>query len=220
MSLECWNEIGVFGDASCPELSTYHHCSHCPKYTEGARQLLEQEPPPEYLSEWTAELAKEKEIAPTNTFSAVLFRIGSHRFALSTKLFREIIEIQKIHTIPHRSNRELLGLTNIRGTLHLCVSVHELLKLANINTSAEPHQAFPNGIRIYPRTVVVEKDGKAWAFYVDEIIGMQKFAAGEIIEFSDVQKMSRGIVEWEGNSFDVLNEDLFFERLQQSVNGS
>jgi chemotaxis-related protein WspD len=209
MNAECWNEIGIFGDSSCVELKQYHHCTHCPKYADGARKLLDQEPPDDYIFEWTAVLAREKETPRANTFSALLFRIGGSWLALPTSIFREVVEVRMVHKIPHRSNQKLLGLVNIRGTLHLCADLQNLLKLS----ADAPSQT--KSERAYPRMVVVENENKTWAFTVDEILSLQRFAPEEIVPLPDVEKSTRGIVEWEGATFDVLDENLFFKRLEQ-----
>lgn len=213
MNADCWNEIGVFGDSTCPELNRYHHCTSCPKYSDGARKLLDQEPPADYVSEWTAVLAREKETPAANTFALVLFRVGGHRFTLATQLFREVVEIRAIHTIPHRSNHLLLGIVNIRGTLHLCVNLKGVLNITDAASIKENNTAR----HIYPRMVVVEKEGKSWAFEVDEIVASHRFAPEEVVPLADAEKASRGIVEWEGETFDVLDETLFLKRLELSL---
>jgi chemotaxis-related protein WspD len=168
---ECWNAIGVFGDSTCPELNRFHHCTHCPVYAEGARKLLDQEAPADYLSEWTTVLAREKEIPRKNTYSALLFRIANHLAALSTNVFREVVEIRKVHTIPHRSNDLLLGLVNIRGTLQLCVNLTNLFHLSPEEPLSGSLKVQPGTMnRVYRRMVVVEKDGNPWAFAVDEVL--------------------------------------------------
>lgn len=215
---ECWNEIGVFGDSTCPELSRFHHCTHCPVYAEGARKLLDQEPPSDYISEWTTVLAREKETPRKNTYSALLFRIADHLAALSTNVFREVVDIRKVHTIPHRTNAFLLGLVNIRGALQLCVSLRSLFHLPTEETAASSLIVQPGAInRVYRRIVVVEKDGNPWAFAVDEILSMQRFSPEEVVPLPDPEKASRGIVEWNGKTFDVLDEDLLFKKLAQCL---
>ena len=216
MITDCWNEIGVFGDSSCVELERYHHCTHCPIYSEGARRLLDQEPPPDYLFEWTAVLAREKEIPKQNTFAALLFRIGEHRFALSAKLFREVAEVRNVHRIPHRTNDLFRGLVNIRGTLHLCVHLAPLLKLQGEEMHSNPEKP-KHREKSYARMIVVEKDSKPWVFAVDEIFSLQRFPQEEIVPMPDHEKATRGIIEWEENTFDVLDENLFFQRLEGSL---
>ena len=38
---ECWREIGVSGDRTCPELVEHLHCRNCPTHAQIARKLLD-----------------------------------------------------------------------------------------------------------------------------------------------------------------------------------
>ncbi|MEM7650108.1 MAG: chemotaxis protein CheW, partial [Cyanobacteria bacterium P01_A01_bin.70] len=37
MSHDCWNQIGVRGDRTCPTLETVIHCHNCPVYSQAGR---------------------------------------------------------------------------------------------------------------------------------------------------------------------------------------
>ena len=37
---DCWNKIGVRGDASCAELERHIHCRNCPTYSAAAVRLF------------------------------------------------------------------------------------------------------------------------------------------------------------------------------------
>ena len=49
----CWHRIGVSGDRSCPELSTFVHCRNCPVFAAAARVFFDRPAPEGYLAEWT-----------------------------------------------------------------------------------------------------------------------------------------------------------------------
>ena len=53
----CWNRIGVQGDRSCPRLAEAGQCGNCPVFSEAGQRLFDREAPPEYLDEWTRQLA-------------------------------------------------------------------------------------------------------------------------------------------------------------------
>ena len=36
----CWQEIGVWGDRSCPELAAVTHCHNCPVFAAAGRKFL------------------------------------------------------------------------------------------------------------------------------------------------------------------------------------
>lgn len=167
------------------------------------------EPAKNYIQEWSARLAREKEARQKNTFSAVLVRFGNRRLALPALMVREIVEARKVHKIPHRSNDFLRGIVNIRGRLHLCVDLGSMLGLEPVKET--------RGGRHYPRMVVVEKDGKAWVFFVDEIISLHRFPPHQIVPLADNARSSRGILEWQGTTYDVTDENLFFQKLEQGL---
>src|SRR5437773_6441225 len=128
---DCWNRIGVRGDASCPELEQHVHCRNCPKYSTAALALLDRDPPAEYRSHWTGHFAQGKQIQEPDAHSAVIFRIGTDWFALPTIIFDEIAEQRTIHTLPHRRGGMVLGLVNVRGELLVCVSLKKMLGLGD-----------------------------------------------------------------------------------------
>src|SRR5215831_8786654 len=53
----CWHRIGVSGDRSCPELSTFVHCRNCPVFAAAARAFFDRPAPEGYLGEWATWLA-------------------------------------------------------------------------------------------------------------------------------------------------------------------
>ena len=61
---DCWNRIGVYGDRSCPELSTFVHCRNCPVFAAAARSLLRPPRPEGYLAEWVRWLADADGLRP------------------------------------------------------------------------------------------------------------------------------------------------------------
>jgi chemotaxis-related protein WspD len=126
---DCWNKIGVRGDSSCPELKKYVHCRNCPVHSAAAVNLLDTDLPADYLTRWTSHVAQVKTLTEIDTHSVVIFRIADEWLALPTILFKEIAGIGAIHSVPHRQNGVMLGLTNIRGELLVCVSLQELLGL-------------------------------------------------------------------------------------------
>ena len=57
---DCWNRIGVRGDASCPELKQYGHCRNCPVFASAALTLLDRELPAGYAAEWMGYIAQKR----------------------------------------------------------------------------------------------------------------------------------------------------------------
>ena len=157
---DCWNRIGVHGDGSCPELGKVVHCHNCPVFAAAGRQLLQRRPPADYVEEWTRRLAKGEGEAAGETVPLLIFRLAEEWLGLDVTRAVEVAPARPARRIPHRSDRLLAGLVNIRGELHLCASLYELLGV----TPPAPDAA--DGAR--PRLLVVEHQQRRWVFAVDE----------------------------------------------------
>jgi chemotaxis-related protein WspD len=172
----CWNEIGVRGDRSCPKLAGHVHCRNCPVFSSAALALLDAELPSQHLEQATRNVAARKSLAELDTHSVVVFRLGAEWLGLPTPGFQEIASERVIHSLPHRRGGLLLGLTNIRGELIVCVSLEQLLGL-------EPEQP-PKGSdkrRTAPRRLLVlRQHGQSLACPVDEVRGVQRFHEREL----------------------------------------
>ena len=167
----CWEEIGVFGDGSCPRLQSCLHCHDCSVYAGYGRRLFDRAPPAEYLADRASLLSGAKDDAGGAAESAVVFRLGAEWFALPSVCIREVAMPAPVHVIPHRSSRVLLGLVNITGGLELCVSLHALL-----GPDAAPREE--DGAR--RRLVVFAHAGQTWVFPVEEVQGVQPFERASI----------------------------------------
>jgi chemotaxis-related protein WspD len=162
----CWDRIGVQGDRSCTRLAEAGHCRNCSVFAEAGQRLFEREAPPDYLDQWTRQLAEVGSVAATDAISLLLLRVGPEWLALEAGCVVEIISPRGIHRVPHRTDRLLLGLANIRGELQLCVSLSELLGIERLPLS-ETH-----GTTSQPRMIVAEHEQKRWVFPVDEVDGV------------------------------------------------
>ena len=121
----CWNRIGVQGDRSCPRLADAGQCGNCPVFSAAGQRLFDREATPEYLDEWTRQLAAADSTTVAESVSVLLFRIGQEWLAIEARSVVEVIPLRPIHRVPHRTNGFLLGLANIRGELQLCVSLEQ-----------------------------------------------------------------------------------------------
>src|SRR5436305_11616291 len=131
----CWSQIGVHGDSSCPELENFVHCRNCPVYSNAGAQLLDRPLPTDYRREWTEHFAGRKKTAAPAKISAVLFRLESEWLALATHAFQEVAERRRLHSLPHRRLGIVLGLVNIRAELLICVSLERWLGLEQKTSS-------------------------------------------------------------------------------------
>lgn len=170
---DCWNRIGVWGREMprCPKLEQAVHCRNCEVYADSGRRILERALPPGYQAEWRGLLAEEKQVGRRDTRTALVFRLGDELLALPALLFNEVTEMRPIHRLPHRSNKTLLGLVNIRGELKLCVSLGNLLGLdkgLKVDGSGKT--------RRYERLVVISKADEQFVFPVSEVLGLERYS--------------------------------------------
>src|SRR5436190_12570637 len=124
---DCWNRIGVRGDRSCPELARVVHCHNCHVFAAAGRRFLDAPSPEGYLDEWTTRLADPIEPAGADVHGVLIFRLGDEWLALPVEVLVEVTTPRPVHRVPHRGGL-LAGLVNIRGELHLCARVDQVLR--------------------------------------------------------------------------------------------
>jgi chemotaxis-related protein WspD len=211
----CWNEIGVQGDATCPELHQVIHCRNCAVYSKAGVQLLDRPLLPGYRRAWTEHFAQERKLPGSARQSALLFRLGSEWLALPTPAFQEVAERRPVHSLPHRRQGVVLGLVNIRGELLICVSLDHLLGLAKSPLRKTPHTT-------YDRLLVAKWDRHRFVFPADEVRGILRFHAPELQEPPATLTKSRrsytqGVLRWQDRAVGLLDADLLFSSLNRSL---
>ena len=220
----CWHRIGVSGDRSCPELSTFVHCRNCPAFAAAARSFFDRAAPPGYLAEWSSWLAEagsddrgplirghgdeedDGELARREGISILIFRLGGEWLAIRTRAVAEVTKPRPVHRVPHRTNPIFAGLVNLQGQAQLCVSLHGLL---GIDAPGSP-----------PRLVVLRDRGRSetWAFEADEVAGVQRIPRGQwgpvpSTLVNPAVGFSQAILSWDGPSVGLLDEQRVFAAL-------
>jgi chemotaxis-related protein WspD len=211
---DCWNRIGVHGDGSCPELRKVVHCHNCPVFAAAGRQLFERQPPADYVEEWTRRLARGEAEAAGETVPLLIFRLAEEWLGLDVRRAVEVAPARPVRRIPHRSDRLLAGLVNIRGELHLCASLYELL-------GVEPPAAAAAD-RTRRRLLVVEHRQRRWVFAVDEVLGVSRLPLPELRPVAvtlarSLSHYTRGVFTLEGKDVGLLDEEQVFEALKRRV---
>lgn len=214
---DCWNRIGVRGDASCPELERHIHCRNCPVHSAAAATLLDRELPPAELEHRTRQFAQPSGGAQADTHSVMVFRIAAEWLALPTAVFKEIASPRVVHSLPHRRNGVVLGLANIRGELVVCVSLRELLGLQQAAAPRHDSQQ-----RWHERLLVIESEGARVVCPADEVFGIQRFHPRDLMPVpASVAKAtatySRGVLSWRQKTLGLLDEQLLFHTLNRSL---
>ena len=209
----CWSVIGVSlgGNRTCGELEEYVHCRNCPVFAAGGRALMEQAPPSGYLDEWKAFLADARVRQTDRSVSTLVFRIGTEWLAIDSSVIGEVANVRPAHRIAHRSGGVLVGLVNIRGQLLLQASLQTLLKLQHDTTVAKSQ-----------RLVVIQQAGAAWAFHVDDVIGVRRFATNDIgpvpvTVAQGMARVSRGLMRMGEKSIGYVDTEQLFTLLRLAV---
>ena len=224
---DCWNQTGVWGDASCPRLSEAAHCRNCPVYSAAAGRLLHGEPPAAYLQEWTERLALPRPAAEAaKTEAVMIFRLGAEWLALPAAIFQEVAEPRPIHSLPHRRGKVLKGLVNIRGELILCVSLAGALRIDEQASAAghghNGHHGHGHAHTVYARLLVIATGGGRLAFPVTEVHGIEAFAPAQLQPIPETLALSsarfaKGILSWKNRSVGCLDEGPLFHTLNRSL---
>ncbi|WP_076520551.1 chemotaxis protein CheW [Achromobacter sp. MFA1 R4] len=207
---DCWNRIGIRGDKSCGQLAAHVHCRNCPVYASAAKRILDRLPPG---------MASEDEAPPpqhaANLSSLLVFRLQREWLGLPTRSLDEVAGMRGIISLPHRRDPAVLGVTNVRGTLTVCVSRARLLGL----DGAAPHaRERPAAARM----LIFGGAGRAVVLPVDEVEGMHDVDLQALDPLpSTVQgaslKYSRGMARCGGRAVGVLDETLLMQALQRSL---
>lgn len=205
---DCWNRIGVRGDRTCPELPRFVHCHNCTVFATAGRRFLDAPAPEGYQQEWTRRLAAPIEEVSSDLQSVLIFRLGEEWLALPVRVLVEVTPPRPVHRVPHRSGL-LAGLVNIRGELHLCVHLAQVLGLRP-EREADPRHA---------RLLVVERDGERWVFPVDAVDQVQRFPLAGLTPTPatvarSVARLTRGVFHVETRAIGLIDDDRLFSTLR------
>jgi chemotaxis-related protein WspD len=213
---DCWNRIGVRGDASCSQLAQHTHCRNCPTYAAAAADILDRAVPGQ-LAPLTHAAAEEQAAVELDTHSVVVFRIGAEWLALATTVFQEIAVLRAIHSVPQRRTGAVLGLVNVRGELLVCLSLEYILGLerAVIAQPAQPRTA-------QKRLLVMKRAGQLAVCPVDEVIGIESFHKRQLrITPATLSKSgatyTNAVLSWRHKLVAVLDDELLFHTFNRSL---
>ena len=217
---DCWNRIGVAGDRSCPELVEHVHCRNCPVYSAAAVDLLDRDRPAEYIAESTAHFATEQADEDSAWRSALMFRVGAEWLALATRTIEEVATERPIHSLPQRRGGAVLGVTNVRGELLVCVSLGTLLGIDPVAAPAGGTRQAREIVR--PRLLVLGRGSRRIASPVDEVHGTHRLAerdrrAVPATVARATATFTASVIEWRGGTAGVLDDDLVMRAMERSI---
>lgn len=203
----CWRRIGVLGgDHSCGVLADVLHCRNCEVLRNAARQLFERDAAFE-------EVAPPPEVANRNlpTRTALSLRLGGRWLGLPSSHVVEVTADRPVRRIAHRCRGQVEGVVNIRGELHLCVALAELLQLGRGEASG-------NG-----RLVLVGKrGGSPLAFRCDQVGELMGYQPAQLEAHPDtlspaLQQCVVGMLAHEQDRIAMLDGDALLLQLEQGL---
>ena len=215
---DCWNSIGVWSRVRtrCPELEKLVHCRNCPVYSNAGHQLLDRQNDAGYQQLWTRNLEKPREEKQSNLHSALAFRLGDEWFALQTSIIREVTYCNNHHSLPHRTNKILRGIVNVRGELLLCVSLGYLFKLQKSEKDYDTTKP------IHQRYIVIGDNEEYYTFPVSEVRNTLRYDVDAIQKPPSTLAEATscyvsGIIVHEDTHIGLINNELLFNTLHRST---
>jgi chemotaxis-related protein WspD len=138
----------------------------------------------------------------------LIFRIEEEWLALPVEVLAEVTPWRPPHRVPHRGGL-LAGLVNLRGELHLCVRLAQLL---GIRTPAAAPA--PTG-----RLLVVVWRQQRWVFPVDAVDQVHRFSRAALTPAPATvarshHRLSQGVFPWDGRSIGLLDPERLFHGLE------
>jgi chemotaxis-related protein WspD len=213
---DCWNQIGVQGDGSCPELAEQVHCRNCPRYAAAAQALLDRELPEGYSEHWARHFAEAAVEAAIERDALLIFRIGAEWLALPATVIDEVAGVRPVHALPHRQSGVVLGVVNVRGELVVCVSLGRVLGAAQ-----RPPES-GSAPRATGRLLVLRRGSSRFAAPVDEVHGMRRVARSELLRTPSTVGKANGIftlhvLPWADHAVGCLDDELLFHALERNL---
>lgn len=231
---DCWIHIGVWGDRSCPQLAEVVHCQNCPVFSAAGRRFLDAPSPEGYLDEWTDRLVPAIELPSSDLLSVVILRLGAEWLALPVSILVEITPVRPVHRVPHRGGL-LAGIVNIRGELHLCVRLGDLLGVESrgmlSGQEPAPDTSENPGAVVDAETmrrsgggrfIVVRRGTEGWVFPVDQVDQVRRFPLNELrptpaTVTRALGRLTRGVFTWKDRQIGLIDEARLFDFMRARI---
>ncbi|SPB12704.1 chemotaxis protein cheW [Caballeronia novacaledonica] len=230
---DCWNRIGVRGDASCPKLERYVHCRNCPVHDEAASRVLDRVEARTSIEQTSAVSSNgARNGGETGTLSCLVFRIGGEWLGLPTTVCAQVAQLRPVHSLPHRRNRAVLGIVNVRGRLIVCASLARLFGIEERAVNdVSPNKALD--ARELGRLLVIERaqgrdrhangdhEGPV-AFPVDAVDGVHRFTSAQLqpVPATLAQRLSshaHAVAAFKDATVGLLDADRLIDSMNRSL---
>lgn len=196
------------GDHSCTRLVEEIHCRNCTAFRQAARGLLKRELEP--LPPLSSALQHKRE---DEGRSVLAFRLGREWLGLRCERVAEVAEAHLPRRLAHRGGGRLEGLVAVRGELHLCVALIEVLQLgARAELVGERTRL----------VLLAPPQAPPIAFRANEVIGLRHLAAHEVEEVpatlpARLARCLAGVARFEHGRMALLDEAPLLEALEEAL---
>ncbi|MDP9902163.1 chemotaxis protein CheW [Variovorax ginsengisoli] len=216
---DCWNRIGSQGNKQCERLAEHIHCRNCPVFARAARAVIDRLVPQAIDAPAIVEAPALLHMA-AYSMALLVFRVQGEWLGLPTRVLDHVSPVRPVHTLPHHWDPTVLGVTNVRGTLTVCISLARMLGIdagpptpATADAHARPGE---------PRMLVMGGPGRAVVLPVDEVDGIYRVAESDVdalpatLAQSSV-RCARGVVRCGPHVVGVLDEVALTRSLDRSL---
>lgn len=206
---QCWRKIGVYGgDHSCPQLHSDIHCRNCAVFREAARGLLLREADP--LPPLSTALDPRGD---QDSRSVLAFRLGREWLGLRCDRVAEVAQAREPRRIAHRGNGRVEGLVPVRGELHLCVALIEVLQLG------QRQELTGERTRL---VLLAPTNAAPIAFRANEVAGLRSVRAQQIEEVpatlpAALARCLSGVVASEDGRMALLDDIAVLAALEEAL---
>ncbi|MBS9477607.1 chemotaxis protein CheW [Ancylobacter radicis] len=183
-----------------------------------AGRLLDRPLPPGYRAEWARHFAGARvqageADAPADT--VLIFRLGGEWLALPADLVTEITEPRRSHSLPHRRDRLVRGIVNVRGELLVKIALAELLGIEGQEPAASQGTAFA-------RLVVIGRADRRVAFHADEVHGLHRHGpealrALPVTVDKNAARFASAVLDWDGRAVGRLDGAGLLDAVDRSL---
>ena len=158
----CWALKGVLGDASCEHLPKVIHCRNCRDFSEAANAVMRKQ-----MQDVKADVVSEQKGYEADC-AMFVFKCADILLALNPEFVGEVSIGTMVHRIPHRKNEIVSGISNVNGELVLVVDIYRAMDLRSPTNTQK-------------RMILCNCQKEKFAFVIDEVIGLRRFASGEFV---------------------------------------
>jgi len=176
--------------------------------------LLDRTLTPEDRQAWTDHVAAVATTVKRGTTAAAIFRVGPEWLALPVAVLHSVAPPTAIHSLPHHGGGAILGITNVRGELLICVSLATIL-----GTTSDA------GEHTQRRMLVVSTPKGPLVFPVDEVFGVHRYLPEDVHDVPATlaqaeARYTTGLIPWRDRTVAQLDAAAIFTTIEHALAGT